>query len=97
MRISDKKKEKISEQILAYLFSISPQPAFTSHIAQEVARDEEFIKTLLLGLKTKKLVNEIKKSPKGIQYVRRSRWVLSDSTYQAYKQHQSVNQEQQNF
>ena len=40
MKISDKKRDKISEQILAFLYSISLKPAFTSHIAQEVARDE---------------------------------------------------------
>ena len=88
MKISDKKREKISEQILAFLFSVSPKPTFTSHIAQEIARDEEFVKKLLLELKSKKLIIEIKKNPEGIDYVRRSRWRLSDSTYQAYKIHQ---------
>jgi len=90
MKISEKKREKISEQVLAYLYSINPKPAFTSHIAQEVARDEEFMKTLLIELKNKKLVIEIKKNPKGIEYTRRSRWKLSDSTYQVYRQHQSI-------
>ena len=85
MRISKKKQEKISEQILAYLFFISPKLSFTSHIAEELARDEEFIKKLLIILKTKKLVVEVKKNPKGIVYLRRSRWKLSDAVYQAYK------------
>jgi len=44
MRISNSKIEKISEQILAFLFSNSPKALFTSHIAVELARDEEFIK-----------------------------------------------------
>ena len=47
MKISDKKKEKISEQILALLYSINPQSLFTLHIAREIARDEEFIKKIL--------------------------------------------------
>jgi len=88
MKISEKKKEKISEQILALLYSISPKPIFTFHIAREMARDEEFIKNLLLELRNKKLVVEIKKNPKGIPYTRRSRWKLSDAAYQAYKSHQ---------
>ena len=88
MKISQKKREKISEQILAYLFSVSPQPKFTAHIAREIARDEEFIKSLLIDLKAKKLVVEINKNPKGIQYKRRARWKLSDSSYQAYKSQQ---------
>jgi hypothetical protein len=89
MKISEKKIEKISEQILAHLFSVSPKPLFTSHIAQEIARDEEFIKKLLLELKTKKLVNEIKKNSQGIDYIRRSRWKLSDATYKFYKDQQN--------
>jgi DNA-binding IscR family transcriptional regulator len=89
MKIANKKREKISEQILAFLFSNSPKSYFTSQIAEEIARDEEFVKKLMIELKTKKLVVEIKKNPKGIPYIRRSRWKLSDSTYQTYKQHQN--------
>jgi len=85
MQLSDKKKEKISEQILALLYSQSPKSLFTSNIAQEIARDEEFTKKLLIDLKTKKLIVEIKKNPKGIVYSRRSRWNLSDKTYVVYK------------
>ena len=88
MKISEKKKEKISEQILAFLYSISPKLLFTSEIAQEIARDEEFVKMLLLGLNKKNLVVEIKKNPKGIPYIRRSRWKISDAAYRAYKIHQ---------
>lgn len=88
MKISQEKKEKISEQILAFLYSSSPKAIFTSHIAREIARDEEFVKKLLLDLKNKKLVIEIKKNPKGIIYIKRSRWKLSDIAYKAYKKHQ---------
>jgi hypothetical protein len=89
MKISEQKKEKIYEQILALLYSVSPKPLFTLNIAQEIARDEEFIKTLLLELKKKELIIEIKKNPKGLTYLKRSRWKLSDNAYQAYKNHQS--------
>ena len=85
MKISSKKREKISEQILSYLYSINPKSIFTSQIAEEIARDEEFVKTLLLNLKKRNLIVEIKKNPKGIPYVRRSRWRLSDAAYNAYK------------
>lgn len=89
MKISSKKRDKILEQILAYLYSVSPKPVFTFTIAQEIARDEEFVKSLLLDLKKKSLVVEVKKSPKGVSYSRRSRWVLSDQTYTLYKQKQT--------
>lgn len=85
MKISDKKRDKISEQILAFLYSISLKPAFTSHIAREVARDEEFVKDLLIELKKKNLITEINKNPEGKIYLKRSRWRLSDIAYNAYR------------
>lgn len=88
MKISDVKKEKISEQILAFLYSNNPKSFFTSHIAQEIARDEEFTKSLLISLKKKKLVVEIKKNSQGTEYIRRSRWKLSESSYNLYKKYQ---------
>ena len=88
MKISNEKKEKISEQILLVLYSSNPSPIFTSHIAKEIARDEEFVKSLLTGLKNKKLVVEIKKNPQGRLYIRRSRWKLTDGVYDIYKKYQ---------
>ena len=87
-KISKQKKDKIAEQILHYLFTISPESKFTSEIANEIARDEEFTKTLLLDLKEKSLVIEINKNPEGKSYAKRQRWRLSDKVYEAYKQHQ---------
>jgi len=89
MRISEEKREKISEQILLHLFSVFPRAIFTSYIANELARDEEFTKTLLLNLKEKRLIIEIKKNKEGISYIRRSRWKLSDEVYSTYKEHQN--------
>ncbi|MEK6820472.1 MAG: hypothetical protein AABX71_02055 [Nanoarchaeota archaeon] len=85
MKISDKKKDRISEQILAFLYSVSPKPVFTFHIAMEVARDEEFVKNLLLELREKNLITEIRKNPEGKPYLKRSRWRLSDAAYNAYR------------
>jgi hypothetical protein len=84
-RISNIKEEKIKETILAFLFQNTPRALFTYHIAQELARDEEFVKRLLLELEGKELVQAVKKSPKGEDYSRRIRWRLSDKAYQAYK------------
>ncbi len=96
MKISEQKKEKIYEQILALLYSVSPKSLFTLNIAQEIARDEEFVKFLLLELKKKELVVEIKKNPQGLPYLKRSRWKLTDSAYQAYKTHQNKAEIKQN-
>ena len=86
--ISNAKKEKISEHILHYLFTTAPAPQYTSTISENIARDEEFTKSLLEDLKSKKLVIEIKKNSKGLVYKRRRRWLLSNQAYEAYKKHQ---------
>ncbi|MAG79042.1 hypothetical protein CMI40_01555 [Candidatus Pacearchaeota archaeon] len=89
-KISKEKREKIMSNIVAVLYEHSPRALFTSDISKIQARDEEFIKKLLLELKDKKLIIEVKKNPKGISYKRRSRWKLSDATYVIYKNHQSA-------
>ncbi len=88
MKISNKKQEKILNQIVDFLYLSYPKPVFTSFIAEEIARDEEFVKKLLINLKEKKLITEIKKNSEGINYLRRSRWKLSDKTYIIYKNKQ---------
>lgn len=88
-QISQKKKDKISEQILHYLFSLSPEAVFTNRIAQEIARDEEFTKILLLRMKNKGMLSEVVKSPQGIDYKKRQRWCLSKKAFEAYSGYQS--------
>ncbi len=94
-KLSKEKKDKISEQILHHLFTISPESRFTSEIAKEIARDEEFTKSLLIELTQKKLVVEIKKNKDGLDYAKRQRWRLSNQAYDAYKKHQINHQSQQ--
>jgi hypothetical protein len=91
MYISKEKSERISEQILAQLYLTNPKPLFTFHIAKEIARDEEFVKRLLKELKKKELVLEITKNPEGKEYIKRSRWKLSERAYILYKQKQLLN------
>ena len=86
--ISQQKIEKISEQILFHLYTIFPKQIFTSDIAKELARDEEFVKKLLKTLEKKELVIKIDKNPKGLQYSRRLRWRISNKAYNAYKNQQ---------
>jgi len=87
-KISDEKKEKIAEQILSHLFSIFPKQVFTSDIAKELARDEEFMKDMLIDLEKKELVKKIDKNPQGFQYSRRLRWRISNRAHEIYKNHQ---------
>ena len=87
-RISKQKLEKIQEQILFHLYSTFPKQIFTADIARELARDEEFIKKLLLELEKKQLVVKINQNPSGIQYSRRLRWRISNKAYEVYSKMQ---------
>jgi len=84
MKLSKEKKDKIAEQVLMHLYTSFPKQLFTSEVAKEVARDEEFIKTLMFELKDKNLVLAIKKNEEGKDFIRRVRWQLSGPAYQAY-------------
>ena len=83
--ISTQKKDKISEHILSLLLESFPKPLFTSYIAKETARDEEFIKDLLIDLSKKGLTIPIKKNPEGIPYLKRIRWRLSNEAHSSLK------------
>jgi predicted transcriptional regulator len=87
-KISKQKIEKISEQILYYLYSVFPKQVFTSDIAKELARDEEFIKKLLIDLEKRELVTKIEKNPQGFSYSQRKRWRISNKAHTIYKKHQ---------
>jgi len=84
MRISIDKQKKIKENILALLYSKSPQPVFTADIASELARDEEFTKKLLLEMEKERLILSVKKNNQGINYIRRIRWRLTTNVFEAY-------------
>jgi hypothetical protein len=86
--ISQPKKDKIAEQMLYHLFSVAPQPLFTAQIAREVARDEEFTRSILDELKAKGIIVEVAKNSSGEDYLRRRRWRLSNQAFEAYSKHQ---------
>ncbi|MEK6800872.1 MAG: hypothetical protein AABY05_02980 [Nanoarchaeota archaeon] len=88
--ISKQKKDKIAEQIIHYLFSVSPDLKFTAEIARNVARDEEFTKFILNDLKSKNLLVEVNKNPSGLKYVKRQRWRLSSEVFKVYKKQQDL-------
>ena len=85
MKLSKQKRDKISEQILSHIFYSFPKQLFTSEIAQEIVRDEEFVKNLLFELKEKGLIVAIRKNEKGRSFIRRLKWQLSSKAYEAYQ------------
>ena len=82
--ISNEKVEKISEQILFYLYGVFPKLVFTVDVARELARDEEFVKRLLLGLEKKGLVVRVGKNSNGVSYLKRMRWRISNRAHEVY-------------
>lgn len=96
-KISKQKKDKISEQILHYLFTSSPQAKFTSNISSEIARDEEFTKSLLTELASKELVILVNKNEKGADYQKRQRWRLSPSVFSIYEKSQRTQNNKSNL
>jgi hypothetical protein len=90
MRLSKTKKDKISEQILFFLYQSFPKQPFTAEIAREIARDEEFIKKILIELKEKGFLVSIRKNKKGEPFSRRIKWRLSNKTYEAYDLNQKT-------
>jgi len=84
MRISKEKREKIAEQILSFLYTSFPKQPFTAEIAREIARDEEFVKSILLELKEKSLVTSLHQNNQGISFSRRIRWRLPSKVYEIY-------------
>ncbi len=84
-KISSQKKEKIKEEILSLLYESSPRSLFTIQIAEEIIRDNEFTKKLLLELRSKNLVEEVKKSKEGSNYLKRIKWKLTQEAYSAYR------------
>ena len=87
-QISIEKRNKIKEQALFYLYSQFPKQPFTSDIARELARDEEFIKLILLEMHKDSLIVQINKNAEGLKYLRRIRWRISNKAHQIYSENQ---------
>ncbi len=83
-KLSLKKKQLISEQILSVLYNSFPKSLFTAEIARAIVRDEEFTKSLLKELEEKKAIISINKNSKGTIYSKRNRWRLSNKSYEFF-------------
>ena len=75
VQLSDKTIALLKNDILAILYESSLKPMYTSHIADELRRDNEFVLKLLLELKKEKLVKEVKKGKRG-EFLARKKWVI---------------------
>ncbi|MFA5856634.1 MAG: hypothetical protein WC867_04700 [Candidatus Pacearchaeota archaeon] len=90
MKLSKIKKDKISEQILSFLYHSFPNEPFTAEIAREIIRDEEFVKRILIELNEKNLVVAIRKNSKGEIFTRRLKWRLASKVYDVYHSKEKI-------
>jgi len=85
-KISEKKLERLKEEIVSILYDNPAKPLFTSEIAEELIRDEEFTLKLLKTLNTDGIIKEIKKNKTGKEFLSRRKWTLEPKVYSKYKQ-----------
>jgi hypothetical protein len=85
-RISEQKVKKICEHALEFLYLNYPASFFTSQVASELARDEEFMKVILERLESKQLVRRVTKNPNGEEYLERVKWAISPAAKEKYGQ-----------
>jgi DNA-binding transcriptional regulator GbsR (MarR family) len=77
--ISEEKIRKIKDNIIGILFDSSLKPLNTEEIADELARDDEFVLRLLKQLEKENLVKQISRAK------RKKLWIMSNDAYKAYK------------
>ena len=82
-QISEKRQERIKEDILSEMFEFYPKFEYTETISDRVNRDNEFILRLLKELKDKGFVGEINES-RGRKIKRK--WQLRKNVYETYKE-----------
>ncbi|MBS3140832.1 hypothetical protein J4405_01650 [Candidatus Woesearchaeota archaeon] len=80
--ISDKKKDRIKEDIIRELYENYPGFLYTEKISENIIRDNEFTLSLLNELKKNKVVNILNET-KGDKVKRK--WQLNEEAFDAYK------------
>jgi len=76
----------LKDDIISILYENQLKPLLTIEVAKELRRDKEFTKKLLLELKQKGILNEIKKNNKGKEYLKRSKWLIKPSIINKYNE-----------
>lgn len=79
-RVSNKTFNKVAESVLAFLNERYPEPLTCREVAEEMARDNEFIKRVLEFLEKQGLIQQIYKSSEGRDYLRWTKWQLTPAT-----------------
>ncbi|MEK6860933.1 MAG: hypothetical protein AABY07_03085 [Nanoarchaeota archaeon] len=76
----------IKDDIISHLYNNQVRSYFTSEIAKEIRRDNEFALKLLTELQEQGLVEQIKKNKQGKKYLARVKWRIPNHVIKAYEQ-----------
>lgn len=85
-KISSNTINLLKDDIISILYENNLKPLLTIEIAMELRRDKEFTKRLLLELKEKGILNQIKKNNKGKDYIKRSKWLIKPEVLNKYNE-----------
>ena len=85
-KISNNTINLLKDDIISILYEKQLKPLLTIEIARELRRDKEFTKKLLVELKEKGILNEIKKNNKGKDYTKRSKWLIKPDIINKYNE-----------
>ncbi len=83
-KISERNIDKIKNEILYLLYESKLKGIYTKKIADEVARDDEFVLRLLKDLEREKIVKTVNLNK--IKFVRRKKWLMTEEAYKKYKE-----------
>ncbi|MBI2673121.1 hypothetical protein HYX19_02575 [Candidatus Woesearchaeota archaeon] len=84
-KISNKNIEKIKNEVLYVLFESKLSGLFTKEIADEVARDDEFILGMLKEFEKNNII-KIVNPPSKTNFIRRKKWIMTEEAYKKYKE-----------
>jgi predicted HTH transcriptional regulator len=85
VKLSERIVKLLKDDVVSILYENAPVSLFTNEIAMELRRDNEFTKKLLEELKVKGLVEEVRKSNKGKEYIKRTKWRIPPKVMSAFE------------
>ena len=86
VKLSSNTINLLKDDIISILYENNLNPLLTMEIAKELRRDKEFTKRLLIELKEKGVIDQIKKNNKGKDYIKRSRWIINPGVLNKYNE-----------
>ena len=85
VKLSSRILNLLKDDIISILYENNLNPLLTIEISNELRRDKEFTRRLLNELKEQGIITEIKKSNKGKNYIKRSKWAINQEVLNKFQ------------